>query len=117
MWIRNQDKTLLIKCDNFSIECYMKAKCFDIETIEISTGKHTTLGSYSTKEKALKVMDMIQKYIGGKTNYYITQDIVISDGYHVLDDLNIPMGYCKNGVFEMPADENVTWFTSLAEVE
>jgi hypothetical protein len=72
MWVRNQDKTLLIKCNNFSVECYTNSKTnmnsFDIETIETPNGKFTTLGSYSSKEKALKVLDMIQEHI---KNMYI----------------------------------------------
>lgn len=73
MWIRSQSKELLIKCDNFSMECYASTNTdiksfFDIETIEASTGTHSTLGSYSTKEKALKVLDIIQEHI---KNMYI----------------------------------------------
>ena len=67
MWIRSQDKTVLIKCNNFSVECYTDSKTniksFDIETIESHNGTYTTLGSYSTKEKALKVLDKIHSGI------------------------------------------------------
>ena len=72
MWVRSQDKTVLIKCNNFSVECYTDSKTniksFAIETIESHNGTYTTLGTYSTEEKALKVLDMIQKHI---TNMYI----------------------------------------------
>ena len=105
-WIRSQNKTKLLDVDNIRITHYAKETTYDIVTSP-STLEYTDLGSYSTKEKALKVLDMIQKYIGGKTKYYIAQDIGNPNGYHVLDDMNIPMCYCNNGIFEMPADEEV----------
>ena len=100
-WIRSQDKTRLVECI-----------CFEIgqETSAIfgyAINGSLILGKYSTEEKALKVLDMIQKYIGGKTKYYIAQDIGNPNGYHVVDDMNIPMFYCKDGIFQMPADEEV----------
>ena len=93
IWIRNQDKKLLIKCDNFSIECYMKAKCFDIETIEIPTKTHTTLGTYSTEEKALKVLDMIQETI-------IQNETVYAHDFS-------GSGVRDYDIFQMPADESL----------
>lgn len=97
-WIRSQDKTKLLKAN------YVRKIGSSIEVVH-NDGDCTLIGKYSTEEKALEVLDMIQKYIGGKTKYYITKDL--NDDYHVLDDMNIPMRYCKNGIFEMPADEKV----------
>ena len=83
MWVRSQDKNLLIKCDNFSIEHYTKTnytetettiKFFSIETLERATQKLTALGDYSTKEKALRVLDMIQKFIGVNDVFQMPQD-------------------------------------------
>ena len=55
IWIRTQDKKRLVKCE-------------DIEAcntwIYVSTnGVNCGIGVYSTREKALKVLDMIQKHI------------------------------------------------------
>lgn len=65
MWIRSQDKEILIKVDGLKIEK---------NTIVIETCVwYIVLGEYSTKEKALKVMDMIEQNIKNsfvaKTDY------------------------------------------------
>lgn len=97
MWIRSQDKTVLIKCNNFSVECYTDSKTniksFDIETIESHTGTYTTLGSYSTKEKALKVLDKIQSAI-------IKSEIIYAHEYS-------GSGVRDYDVFQMPQDSEV----------
>ena len=56
MWIRTQDKTQLIKSEYITIYGnVIKAVCSDTSYI--------TLGEYSSQEKALKVLDMIQNCI------------------------------------------------------
>lgn len=55
MWIRSQDKEILIKVDGLRIE---KNKIV-IETSDW----YIVLGEYSTNEKAIKVLNMIQEYI------------------------------------------------------
>ena len=99
MWIRSQSKKQLYKSFGFEI---VNGDVYCLFGTTVSK-----IGSYSTEEKALKVLDMIQKYIGGKTKYYIAQDIGNPNGYHVFDDMNIPMCYCNNGIFQMPEDEKV----------
>ena len=96
MWVRSQDKTVLIKCNNFSVECYTDSKTniksFGIETIESHNGTYTTLGSYSTKEKALKVLDMIAQAIQENECVRCTS---YSGG-----------SYKNYKVFQMPPDED-----------
>lgn len=124
LWIRNQDKDGLIKCDHFEIEtfelkppsstgdikthkiiCPTRARINkfreenDIELIEIDLRREDVptyaiirykdiqrhyeyrirtfqcvLGTYSTKEKALEVLDVIQEHIehNGRTRDYRT---------------------------------------------
>ena len=60
MWIRSQDKEMLLNCEGFDI--------LDEDTIWFIYGCNTTLATYSTEEKALKVLDMIEKHI---ENMYI----------------------------------------------
>lgn len=81
MWIRTQSKLRLIKCDNIVITkgTGMLLGKYMIESNSI------VLGAYSTEEKALKVLDMIEKRI----NDFSCSSIV-----------NIP-------VFQMPQDEEV----------
>lgn len=54
LWIRTQDKELLINCHAIEIDLG-DGKCI------CSNGY--VLGTYSTKEKALKVLDMIETHL------------------------------------------------------
>ena len=95
MWIRSQDRKDLIKTENISV--VDRASTFDIET---DTKESTfTLGEYSTEEKALKVLDMIQKEIL-KVNCVLSP---INNGEVVR-----MLGYAEPPkVFEMPQDSEV----------
>lgn len=57
MWIRSQDKERLIKPD------YIRINETDILATTYSDGFYVTIGTYSSQEKALKVLDMIQNQI------------------------------------------------------
>lgn len=60
MWIRNQNKCVMIKCKNIATYKNIKMDKFVVIT---NDGTDIELGYYSTKEKALKVLDMIEKEI------------------------------------------------------
>ncbi len=77
IWIRNQDKKRLLKVS------YLLLNGNRIEAIH-DEFNFTILGTYSTKEKALKVLDGIQKYICQKD--HLQQEY---------------------GVIQMPQDEEV----------
>lgn len=78
-WIRSQNKKILMEIRQVEISKY--------NNIIIGFNSHfETLGSYSTKEKALKVLDMIQEHI---TNMYIGTSNYMGKP------------------FQMPADEEV----------
>ena len=55
MWIRSQNRNVLVNADKFSIS--KEHEVFRIYSVNYF------LGEYSTEEKALKVMDMIEKAI------------------------------------------------------
>ena len=78
MWVRSQDKTVLINCNNFSIECYINTNknktYFNIETIESNNGTYRTLGSYSSKEKALQVLYMICEQVDSEYPFFMPED-------------------------------------------
>lgn len=64
MWIRSQDGCLLVNANK--IEAY---ECFNGE-YSIS-GEYSTVGFYSNKEKAIKVLDEIHCSLNnGATNVY-----------------------------------------------
>ena len=93
MWIRTQDKMATINLDNM-IELYAqivnpKKEIRETYTTDIKYHSEKLanrwLGTYSSKEKALKVLDMIEDaYFRANQGYYI-----------------------HNVVFHMPADSEV----------
>lgn len=59
MWIRNQSKHLLINVDVISVHISVHDDCDDY----LIRGGGYELGRYSSKEKALRVLDGIQNQI------------------------------------------------------
>lgn len=121
MWIRSQDKTKLVDVKNVMItEIDYAMKVLqnyifvtdqdknDKQTYYITTFtdiNESTLGEYSTKEKALKVLDLIQKYIGGMQEQKIIKEA--DDYYSITSKYDIPFNYCKDGIFQMPEDNKI----------
>lgn len=91
MWIRSQDKEMLINCTDLYID--KENSNYIIE------GNIGSLGTYSTKEKALKVLDMIEKHIN-KTNIY---DVIATENYCKPYEIEKPF----KEVFQMPQDDEV----------
>lgn len=66
MWIRSQDLYTLIKCECLSArQCGSKSYC-------VIGDERIALGEYSTLDKALKVLDEIQRFIYHIDNLYAT---------------------------------------------
>lgn len=104
MVIRTQDKCALMTCNNLFIKCFT----YQQNPYVIIADDKTIIARYSSKEKALKVLDLIEKTIGGKANYYVVKDANNSNtAYEILNNMYTPMVHCKNGVFQMPLDEDV----------
>lgn len=113
MLIRSQDKTIIVNIDN----------AFSIAIRDINGAASIYVGSqggcciiaeYSTKAKAMKVLDMIQEAYG---EYKITRTfltgftghraIVESNDIHVNGFKELVKSFKKNMVFQMPADSEV----------
>ena len=64
MLIRSQDKTALVKFENIVVNLKLPDSltiiCWSLQDAQRSGG-YFILGKYSTKEKAMKVLDMIQE--------------------------------------------------------
>jgi hypothetical protein len=76
MWIRSQNNDYLVNTNYFEIEGCANSPVFDIDA---RVGdKWVTLGTYSTKEKALKVLNDIEDTL-----------------------------YCLHGFYHMPKDDEV----------
>ena len=85
MLIRSQDKKTLMRFDTIAIRTkyidkYRERKEVGKEIVVLSGGIASAVGAYSTEEKAIKVLDMIQ---------------------------NNFEDYIKNVVFQMPQDSEV----------
>lgn len=85
MWIRSQDKKTLTKISDL-----------DIDGANQIWGCCSLLGKYSSEEKALKVLDEIQKFISDKQ--YCAIDNVTRKSYILNKGVH---------VFEMPQDDEV----------
>ena len=59
MWIRSQYGNILMDCDFLAVEDH--GSKYEVITLSGKSGISIGLGTYSTKEKALKVLDEIQK--------------------------------------------------------
>ena len=63
IWVRSQDKEELVKVDTLKM-FYLTNQGYGIFTnSHVSPNDRMNLGYYSTKEKALKVLDEIEKHI------------------------------------------------------
>ena len=86
MWIRSQDKIRLIKSD------YIVVFKNEIRASTNSDGFLITIGEYSSQEKALKVLDMIQECIDQNNSHH---------------NARIGVPYLEYNVFQMPLDSEV----------
>lgn len=76
MWIRSQNKYCLMNCKNVMVYENIKMNIVVIITndgTDVNDGADVILGTYSTKEKALKVLDQIVEEI----NYGDLQNVFV----------------------------------------
>lgn len=67
LWIRSQDKTKLVKVDNI---VYMdSSEDYEKEVHSLWNDCKGILGTYETKERALEVLDEIQKIFYNNQKY------------------------------------------------
>ena len=117
MLIRSQDKTALVKFENIVVNLKLPDSltiiCWSLQDAQRSGG-YFILGKYSTKEKAMKVLDMIQDayeeykiactFLTGFTGH---REIVESNDIRVNGFKEIVKNFKKNMVFQMPEDSEV----------
>ena len=104
LWIRSQDRKRLIKCEKLiTVEFTDKAEC----EIWNDTVK---LGTYTTKERALEVLDEIHNILQPK--YILDTKSVIPNGEiyekngHTFQNYsgNVEIQQLNNYVYEMPEE-------------
>ena len=96
MWLRSQSKDVLV---NINEVCFYKMKKYSKFIYQFRCygyGNYYILGYYSTEEKAMKVMDMIQNAITG-TRFEFTD---------IVRDCDLA-GIEIHNVFNMPKDGDV----------
>lgn len=116
MLIRSQDKTALVKFENIVVSLKLPDSlnviCWSWQDAQ-SEG-YFILGKYSTKAKAMKVLDMIQEayaeykitctFLTGFTGHQL---IAESNDIHVNGSEEVVKSFKKNMVFQMPEDSEV----------
>lgn len=109
MLIRSQDKSRLINLDNTrELRFWECAQGFNV------TDCVCPIGHYSTKEKAMKVLDMIQEaYADAKLNEILLPDVCEATNKSQQEKENtsiakdIRNAFMKKMVFQMPEDSEV----------
>ena len=113
MLIRSQDKRMIVNFDNICTVSAFPEK--DSEDIYVEDGTGSLMaGKYSTKAKAMKVLDMIQEayeeykitctFLTGFTGH---RAIVESNDIQVNGFIELVKSFKKNMVFQMPEDSEV----------
>lgn len=113
MLIRSQDKETLINFNNSLSIKIMETKG-GVIIICSDTYETFVIGNYSTKEKAMKVLDMIQEtYADAKLNEILLPDVYKSASEsqrgkdNTLIAKTIRKDFMKKMIFQMPADSEV----------
>ena len=103
MWIRSQDKTKLLQANKVRVVPNNEyiAEILKIDTEYDIMCDDYIIGTYSTEEKALKVLDMIQSTL---TNYKLLLSSEYGQYKTPAEKLSILPTLC---IFEMPKDEEV----------
>ena len=89
MWARSQDRKILTEVHDIEVDSGFKV-----------WGSGSLIGEYSTEEKAMRVMDMIQKQIVRSESYEIVRPILKSDRFN-------PYWKKREVVFNMPEDTEI----------
>lgn len=100
MWIRSQDDRLLINADKIYVGGTDDPKYqmgdFKYKIYNIGESCNYFLGNYSSKEKALKVLDEIQRAVESEKIYSTNR---ASNGHSMSNEYVM--------VYQMPVDEDV----------
>lgn len=101
IWVRSNAKNCLVAVDNLVVESLneFSREIFKHNIVSRNNNCTIYLGAYSTKEKAIKVLDMIQEHILKQNNHF--GEITFSP--------NFDGGICTQEVlvFQMPQDDEV----------
>ena len=113
MLIRSQDKRMIVNFDNICTVSAFPEK--DSEDIYVEDGTGSLMvGRYSTKEKAMKVLDMIQEaYVDYQTTHTVSNGLATMSLFVDCSDetnelyMKVQNALGKVTVFQMPEDSEV----------
>ena len=92
LWIRSQDKEVLVKVNDIAVEMNMIYGYYDKNT------EYELLGSYQSKERALEVLDEIENFIYTEVN-------IVNSSYEAADIEVKSQILCNMAkIFEMPKE-------------
>lgn len=97
MWIRSQDKCILLNLDSVTLNIFPG----NVKSIIVAFDNNKScyeLAVYSSEEKALKVLDMIQGCVTGNK--------LTNNNYEIFRDCQAS-GLEFHGIFKMPQDDEV----------
>ena len=99
LWIRSQDKEILVKANNLSIVLEQDDTCEIINTFE----EHQCweLGTYKSKERALEVLDEIQNILLLK-DMYVNDKEETMESWKKFSDEEIELMRKNITIYEMP---------------
>ena len=102
LWVRSQDKEILVKVNNLSLVFSNKDE--DCEIIN-SFEDHQCweLGTYKTKERALEVLDEIQNILNLKDMYKYDRELVLKS-WENADENQVKIIRQQMSVYEMPKE-------------
>ena len=113
MLIRSQDKRIIVNFENICTISAFPEKDSEDVYVEDGTGS-LMVGRYSTKAKAMKVLDMIQEaYADAKLNEILLPDVCKSASEsqrgkdNTLIAKTIRKDFMRKMIFQMPEDSEV----------
>lgn len=97
IWIRSQDKKSLLLCKSFDVDCnndnYIILANYELKNNE---KLYSPMGYYSSVEKAVLVLDMIQEHIESNKSEFWNRNYGEEWGGSIVTH--------SNNVFKMPQD-------------
>ena len=101
LWIRSQDKTRLIKIN--SLEYVEYQGVHSINGYYTNESDNYDLGVYSTKERALEVLDEIQNILSGKCILKSYDNVTPEFSENIIiNPCEVHIEQLKNYVYNMP---------------
>lgn len=108
LWIRSQDKECLLKTDIVMLEEIEENKEYWIYAGHEKYEPYRVFGVYHTKERALEVLDEIQKLLIPKTimETYNVDEAEMLDGTIFIKPMlgDIKIEGCMSYIYEMPKE-------------